>query len=121
MTNKQEEVKEFEVITRNFSSKYGGEMFSLTLTRRVDVDSTFYRKRAEMYIALYDVQVQLLEELVVCGFEEKMVLDNRKTNIRKQFNALRKKMEEEINSGELTEHQIQLINETFIDIDIRSN
>ena len=56
------------VITRNYSRREGTEMFSLTINREIDGNSTFLRQRAESYLALYDVEIQVLEEMVPLNY-----------------------------------------------------
>jgi hypothetical protein len=111
--------KKLKLITRNYSRKEGSEMFSLTMTREIEADSTFYRQRAENYIALYDVQIQLLEEMAVIGYVEKDFLIQRKKGIANQLNSLMKFLEKEIESGNLSLEQVYMNESTIDEIYIR--
>lgn len=128
MVNVVDEVKEvavegreqrYEVITRNYSRKEGYEMFSLTTSRQIEVESSFYRRRAEMYLALYDVEIQVIEEMLALGYATKEFLAQRKSILVRQLNALKTKMLEENESGKLTDFQVHLNELTFADIDLR--
>lgn len=109
----------YEVITRNYSRKEGYEMFSLTTSRQLEVESSFYRRRAEMYLALYDVEIQVLEEMLSLGYATKEFLSQRKNVLIRQLKALKTKMIEENESGKLTDFQIHLNELTFVEIELR--
>lgn len=95
----------YKLITRNYSRKEGSEMFSLTITREIEVESTFFRQRAECYIAFYDVQIQLLEEMLMLGYVERDFVLQRKKGIASQLKLLMNEVEKEIESGNLTKAQ----------------
>lgn len=107
----------YETITRNYSRREGVEMFTLTETRLVDVKSTYTRKRAEKYLALYDVEIQLLEELVPLEYVTREFLQMRRRGIATQLLGLEKRLIEEMEH--LDEYRKSLNEETIADIEVR--
>lgn len=101
------------VITRNYSRREGTEMFSLTINREIDGNSTFLRQRAESYLALYDVEIQVLEEMVPLNYVTPVFFTKRRRGIAEQLLGLRKKLIDEIGSGTITSSQIVLNEETL--------
>lgn len=109
----------YETITRNYSRREGIEMFTLTETRLVDKKSSFTRKRAEKYIALYDVEIQLLEEMVPLGYVTREFLQMRRKVIATQLFGLEKRLNDEMEN--LSEYERALNEDTVIDINLRVN
>ena len=104
----------FNTITRNYSRKEGPEMFSLTLSRQVEVESTFQRQRVENLIVLFDVEMQILIEMMNIGFVTKDFYDGRMTVFMKMFKGFVGLLEKEMESGKLTRHQV-FLNDVTID------
>lgn len=107
----------YETITRNYSRREGIEMFTLTETRLVDSRSSFTRKRAEKYIALYDVEIQLLEEMVPLEYVTKDFLQMRRRVIATQLYGLVKRLNDEMET--VGEYEKALNEDTIIDINLR--
>ena len=104
----------FNTITRNYSRKEGPEMFSLTLSRQVEVESTFQRQRVENLIVLFDVEMQILIEMMNIGFVTKDFYGGRMTVFVKMFKGFVGLLEKEMESGKLTRHQV-FLNDVTID------
>lgn len=104
----------FNTITRNYSRKEGPEMFSLTLSRQIEVESTFERVRTENLIALFDVEMQTLMEMMNIEFVTKVFYEGRMKVFVKMFKGFVKLLESEMESGKLTRHQVYL-NDATVD------
>lgn len=100
-------------LSRNYSRKEGGEMFSLTMGRELEIESTHNRQRIESYLLFYDVEIQILEEILAFDYVTVDFLKGRQKLIANTVNALLNKLYIEMASGELTAFQIGLNEETI--------
>lgn len=100
-------------LTQNYSRKEGGEMFSLTMSREIEVESTHTRQRIESYVLFYDVEIQILEEILAFEYVTVDFLKGRQKAIANNVNALLNKLYVEMESGKLTALQIGLNEETI--------
>ena len=123
MFNKMEKEEEsvrmeqrFNTITRNYSRKEGPEMFSLTLSRQVEVESTFQRQRVENLIVLFDVEMQILMEMMNIEFITKDFYDSRMKVFVKMFKGFVTLLEREMESGKLTRFQVSLNDVTLDEV-----
>lgn len=106
----------FNTITRNYSRKEGPEMFSLTLSRQVEVESTFQRQRVENLIVLFDVEMQILMEMMNIEFITKDFYDSRMKVFVKMFKGFVTLLEREMESGKLTRFQVSLNDVTLDEV-----
>lgn len=106
----------FNTITRNYSRKEGPEMFSLTLSRQVEVESTFQRQRVENLIVLFDVEMQILMEMMNIEFITKDFYDSRMKVFVKMFKGFVTLLEREMESGKLTRFQVSLSDVTLDEV-----
>lgn len=103
----------FITLSRNYSRKEGGEMFSLTMSREIEKESTHNRQRIESYLLFYDVEIQILEEIFAFEYVTRDFLVGRQKAIANTVGALLNRVYTEMESGTLTAFQIGLNEETI--------
>lgn len=104
-------------LTRNYNRRESNEMYSLTMSRLVDLESSFYRMRLENYLLLYDVKIQVLEEMYLEEFIVREYLVKQKIKLAKQMRLLLEMMDKEF--ADLPKSQQFLHMETLEDVYVR--